>query len=289
MKKPITLFLLLSIHLIGHSQGMTIIDQDFSKAKAIADQENKLLFIDFYTTWCGPCKKLDKLVFQNDSVSTILGRDFILLRYDAEKDKEFHLSKKHHISSYPTAIVLNREGYVVKRKYGFSSENTKELLSKVFDFTSRSLELNQQNFYIKGYSNSIQEERYPKFYIDFVNRDDIKVTTRKEFKEYWENTNDLFDEAYFSTLVYFADDAPVHLANQFLDNKEKYIELYGETDVDVALFKFSFGQFDHAVDTKSKLDLEKAKAFSIKAIGEESTENLLSFYKGKFEEANNNK
>ncbi|MEL6989005.1 MAG: thioredoxin family protein, partial [Bacteroidota bacterium] len=79
----------------GEEEGLTIIDQNFSDALDIANKQDKLLFIDFYTDWCQPCKKLDKLVFQNDSIQEILGKDYVLLRYDAENDTIFHLSKKH--------------------------------------------------------------------------------------------------------------------------------------------------------------------------------------------------
>ncbi|MEO0686349.1 MAG: thioredoxin family protein, partial [Cyanobacteria bacterium J06649_11] len=118
--------------------GLIIVDQDFMEATKIAKEQNKLLFIDFYTTWCAPCKQLDKLVFQDDSIKQILGEEFVLLKYDAENDTVFHLSKKHHVSSYPTAIVLNRDGYVVSRKYGFPGEDFQSLSKSVLDFTQES-------------------------------------------------------------------------------------------------------------------------------------------------------
>lgn len=98
------------------NHALEVIDQDYAQAVALAKETGKLLFIDFYTTWCAPCKKLDKLVFQDEAMQEVMGRDFVLLKYDAEKDTVFHLSKKHHVSSYPTALVLNTEGYVVNRK-----------------------------------------------------------------------------------------------------------------------------------------------------------------------------
>ncbi len=79
------LAILLTIQANVFSQQLTIIDQDYDKAKSIALKENKLILIDFYTTWCVPCKKLDKLIFQNDTLQQKLAADFILLKYDAKR------------------------------------------------------------------------------------------------------------------------------------------------------------------------------------------------------------
>ena len=104
---------LLFFALIQHAtfcQELKVIEQNFHDALELAIEENKLLLIDFYTDWCVPCKKLDEVVFKNDSVQTKLGNDFILLKYNAEEDSIYHLAKKHHVNSYPTGLILNKEG-----------------------------------------------------------------------------------------------------------------------------------------------------------------------------------
>lgn len=187
-----------------------------------ATQEDKLVFIDFYTTWCAPCKELDQLVFQNDSIKKILGQDFVLLKYDAEKDKEFHLSKKHHVSSYPTAIILSKDGYVINRKYGFPGDNFQSISQKVLEFTQQSIDLHKEDKFITGYSNKIVLENYPQFYIDYVNRDNTDVEESEEFKNYWASAKDPISEEYFSTLIYFASDAPPSVADISATYKTQY-------------------------------------------------------------------
>lgn len=145
MKKILFLLSLLFFCSRGTTQGLITIDQDFNKALSLAAQEDKMVFIDFYTTWCAPCKKLENLVFQNDSIKNILKKDFILLKYNAEDDSVYNLSKKHHISSYPTGLILNKRGYVVNRSYGFSGENFQSLSTSVIEFTKESSALNAKN------------------------------------------------------------------------------------------------------------------------------------------------
>ncbi len=45
-----------------------------------AKTENKLIFIDVYTAWCGPCKKMDKLVFTNDTVADFFNQYFVSIK-----------------------------------------------------------------------------------------------------------------------------------------------------------------------------------------------------------------
>ncbi len=286
MKTLLTVVLFFTLSMV-YAQQLTIVEQDFDKALQLAEVENKLLFVDFYTTWCGPCKELDKWIFNSETYSKKLAKDFVLLRYDAEKDKKFHLSKKYHVSSYPTAIILNKEGYVVNRKYGFGGEDAEGLSASVFEFTKASTELHQQHKFLEGYANTINEASYPKFYSDFVNRDNLKAMGSPEFDNYWKAEQDRLAEGYFSTLCYFANNIPASAATDFLEKREAYRALYGETDVRVALFLVSLGRFEAAVTSKSQEAYDKAVAFAKEALSEEGASQLISMFKTKFEAAKN--
>ncbi len=282
--RSLATLILLFVAATGYCQKLVIVDQDYEKAKTLAHLENKLLFIDFYTTWCAPCKKLDKLIFQNDTISQMLADDFVLLRYDAEQDKEYHLSKKHHVNSYPTGIILNNEGFVVTRQYGFVGEEVHDLSESVFAFTEKSIKLDREDKSLPGYSTVIDTTIYPRFYIDYVNRDLKKVANTSEFDEYWRNTHDILAEGYFSTLVYFAQDVPITIADEFLLEKTHYIELYGKTDVDVALMFMSFGKFDDAIDNRSQEKFDQAVEFMHKALDDKTAQQMLPMFTHKFNE-----
>ncbi|PQJ79660.1 thioredoxin family protein [Polaribacter porphyrae] len=256
------------------SEDFIVIDQNYKQALKIASKKDKLIFIDFYTTWCAPCKKLDKLIFQNDSIKNILKRDFILLKYNAENDTIFHLSKKHHISSYPTGLILNNEGFVLNRKYGFAGSNFKTLSKSVLDFKNESIVLNNQNKVIKGYSNDIDATKYPKFYVDFVNRTNTKLNPA-DLNEYWVTHKNKFSEEYFSTLTYFGGQTSKEIAYTVLNNKEKYINLFGETDVKKLMFSIAFGRFDEAILEKNNEKFIEAEAYVKKALNKESAKNII--------------
>lgn len=271
---------------INKSKELIIVEQDYGKALNLASQQNKLLFIDFYTTWCAPCKKLDKLVFQNDSIKNLLGKDFVMLKYDAEKDTIFHLSKKHHVSSYPTGIILNKEGFVLNRKYGFPGQDSLSLQKNVIEFTDESIALNKENKILNGYSNKINSLKYPDFYNDYINRTNTKINN-SELSDYLTNTQDKFSEEYFSTLIYFGRDAPVSIADMVLKNMQKYIDLYGTKDVETLLYFLTSAKFNVAISEISQEKYDKAVEFTKTALSEEWVNEILPGYQKDYLKAQN--
>lgn len=80
-----------------------------------AAAENKLIFIDCYTSWCAPCKWMDKNVFVEASVATFFNEHFINAKIDMEKGEGIELRKKYNVQSFPTFLFVNDKGEVVHR------------------------------------------------------------------------------------------------------------------------------------------------------------------------------
>lgn len=286
MRKILTITALFLV-CFAKAQHLQIIEQDYTKALKVAKNEDKMIFIDFYTTWCTPCKKLDKLIFQNDSIQNILSDNFVLLRYNAEDDKTYHLSKKHHVSSYPTAVVLNQEGYVVNRKYGFPGEDFLSLSSSVLEFTTEAQMLDSENKTLRGYSNQIDISKYPQFYIDYVNRDNTKVMNTQAFNNYWKSVENPISEEFFSTLLYFAGDVPEAMADLALKYKDDYFELYGKLDTEILFYFLSAGKLNKAISAKNRNEFDEAKAYAYQSLTKEWTDDIIPNFEVKFLKAQN--
>lgn len=89
---------------------------NLSDALKTAKSQNKPVMIDFYTEWCGWCKKLDSDTYADSTVKK-LAEDFICVKIDG--DKERGLVGKYNISGYPTIIFLSFEGTVIKQFAGY--------------------------------------------------------------------------------------------------------------------------------------------------------------------------
>ncbi|AEW01018.1 hypothetical protein A4D02_13760 [Niastella koreensis] len=104
---------------------------NWQQVKKKAQKENKYIFVDCFTTWCGPCKKMDKEVYVNDSVGLLLNTKFISVKVQmdsAKGDNEFtrswyktarEMSSSYHVAEYPTFLFFSPDGEVVYKDLGY--------------------------------------------------------------------------------------------------------------------------------------------------------------------------
>ena len=126
--KKIILFLFLVISTALFSQdGIKFGKQSFVKTLEQAKKENKLIFLDAFASWCGPCKLLDKNVFPKKEVGDYFNANFLNLHIDMEKGEGIEIAKKYSIYSYPTLLFIDGDGKVVYKAAGYMSPQ--ELIS----------------------------------------------------------------------------------------------------------------------------------------------------------------
>ncbi|MBD0830628.1 thioredoxin family protein [Aestuariibaculum sediminum] len=101
----------------GFAQGINFQHISLEEALDKAEKENKLVFIDFYTTWCAPCKSLAKFVFPLKEVGDLYNKEFISIKLDAEREGA-PAARKYNVSSYPTLLFLNSKGTAVYKDTG---------------------------------------------------------------------------------------------------------------------------------------------------------------------------
>lgn len=118
MKKPFYLFLLL-FSLFTYAQGINFEKDTFKNILEKAKKENKLVFLDAYTSWCGPCKMLERNVFPQKEVGDFYNTHFINAHFDMEKGEGIDLAKKYSVFSYPSLLFINGDGVVVYRTAGY--------------------------------------------------------------------------------------------------------------------------------------------------------------------------
>ena len=89
------------------SQGINFRQDDWQNVVSQAKAQKKLIFVDIYTTWCGPCKEMDKKTFTDISVGDKFNARFINYKVDAEKGFGINLAKRYNVTSYPTCLFID--------------------------------------------------------------------------------------------------------------------------------------------------------------------------------------
>lgn len=101
------------------SEGVIFAQGSFNEVLAQAKAESKMVFVDCYTSWCGPCKMLAKQTFPDPSVGEFFNPRFVSIQIDMEKGEGIELAKKWGVDAYPTMLILDANGEVKGRIVGF--------------------------------------------------------------------------------------------------------------------------------------------------------------------------
>lgn len=104
------------------AQGIEFFHGTFAEAQVEAQKEGKQIFMDFYTSWCGPCKMMAKKYFTLETVGKKFNKKFICLKIDAEKGEGPTLAKKYGVRAYPTLVFTDSSGKELKKVMGMKNE-----------------------------------------------------------------------------------------------------------------------------------------------------------------------
>lgn len=122
MKKIFSgLFLITSIITFAQ-EAIQFQDIPFKDLIAKAKKENKIVFIDAYASWCGPCKMMEKNIFTQKAVGDYYNANFVNARIDMEKGEGREVAAKYGVRSYPTYLFLNGDGELVSQNFGYMEE-----------------------------------------------------------------------------------------------------------------------------------------------------------------------
>lgn len=262
MKKGLILFLVTLVALNMQAEKLTIVHEDWAEAQKMAKESNKKIIIDFYTTWCGPCKMFSANLAKNEELQLELNENFIMLKYDAEKDKKFNLTKKFHVRAYPTFVVVSADGQYADRLAGGALENDESVV-RFMNFAFEASNILDAGNYPTGYNLKF-DNPYPEFYVKSMNREG-KFDNR-QLEQYWKKHTDYTSEVNFAVMSSFGGSDQAN--EYYLKNKEKFQEKFGNTAANQILERMVNRKYAKAVKAKSEKLFEEAKKFALEHLGE---------------------
>ncbi|NOQ73014.1 MAG: DUF255 domain-containing protein [Crocinitomix sp.] len=100
--------------------GIDFFHGTWQEALAVAQEENKLIFLDAFAAWCGPCKMMARTTFKDKEVGDFFNANFINVKMDMEKHAEGpRLSNDLYLTAYPTLYFLNYSEKPVHQTLGY--------------------------------------------------------------------------------------------------------------------------------------------------------------------------
>lgn len=107
----------------------------WEEALQIAKKEKKIIFLDIYATWCGPCKQLKKNTFSSKEVGRFYNENFVNVALDGEQGEGRILMQKYALRSFPSLLFIDANGKVVGQTVGY--HNVSQFLELGQKFSKR--------------------------------------------------------------------------------------------------------------------------------------------------------
>ncbi len=215
--------------------GINFIHLKWSEILELAQKENKQIFVDCFTEWCGPCKTMSSTVFKEKAVSDYFNSTFINVKIDMEKGEGVAIKEKYGVSLFPTFLYLDTNGNEINRLVG-------SMKGSVFvDQTKKGLSetglAKMQDRYAKG-------DRSAPFVLDYLATLDKAYLTKESQKVAKEFLRSLKPEEfyllktrkYWTLFEKYEDDVRSDLFNYVYDNRADFYLLSNEKTVEKKLF-----------------------------------------------------
>lgn len=195
-----------------------------------AKSENKLVFIDFYTSWCGPCKVMDKEIFPQEKAGDFYNAKFINCRVQCDdKGIGVKLGEKYKVVAYPTLMFLNGDGELVHSQAGSLS------VDGLIAFAQTAMDPRKNLMSdIKKWEAGDREESFVLNYFKRL-KDDYRYDKAKtDFLDYFFKLNQKDREAKntFKLIKIVGAEPFKPLLNYVESNRKRYYKSAGKPEVD---------------------------------------------------------
>lgn len=241
------------------AQGIEFYQGSFEEALAEAKSQGKLIFVDAYAEWCGPCKQMAKTVFKEESVGDFYNQNFINMKIDMEKGEGPTLAKTYRVTAYPTFFFIDEDGKIVASAKG--GRKTKQFISLGENALKK---YDKSAVYAAEYeAGKITPELLRKYAYALISskKEHLKIAN-----EYLDSEKDLTSETNLKAIFDFATESDSRIFDLLIENKEKIIKLKSET------------AFEEKVKAACMQTVKKAATYEFQDLAEEAKEQMKANY-----------
>lgn len=271
---PILLVLTTCFSLTAKGEGIDFAKGTWKEALAKAAEENKLIFLDAYTTWCGPCKKMTREVFPQDVVGDFYNSHFISVKMDMEKGEGVEIANHYQIEVYPTLLFVDAEGNLLHRAAGYHNIDQFLDLGNIARNPLKRLGTLEKRF--------ADGDRDPDFLLQYtMARAEIQDGSHMPIAEAYLSTQaDWNTDKHLDFIFNLTADANSTMFDHITANKMLYIEKYGDRNVMGRIQSLIHESIQDTKDESSLTQIDRlyAKAYPDKA-ARMSANFRMSFYR----------
>lgn len=251
MKIAALLFVTMVTTLSVFAQGIQFFQGDWKAALAEAKKLDKIIFVDAYAEWCGPCKQMAKNVFPNEEVGNFFNKHFISMQIDMERGMGLEFAKEFPVRAYPTLFFINGDGKLVHTIVGAQSVDA--LLSiggKVLNMDDKSQD------YAAEYEKGNREPELVLKYIRALNK--ARKSSLKVANEYLRAQKDLTTTDNLKIILEAATTADSKIFDWLVQYRKQIAKVTSEEEVKQAILEACQNTAEKAVEFQNKDLMQEA-------------------------------
>lgn len=234
------------------AQGIEFFHGAWSEALAKAKADNKLIFVDAYASWCGPCKMMSNKIFPDASVGEFYNSNFLCLKIDMEKPENAEFAGKYPVSAYPTLLFIDADGKVVLKDVGAKD------VSGLLDFGRKAITKSGPAIdFEKLYNEGNRDPQFLMEYVRYLNR--IGKPSLKITNEYLNSQKDLSTETNLRFIYEGVIEADSRVYDLLVQYKDKIAALVGREALESRAATACKNTVKKAVEFKNEALLTEAK------------------------------
>lgn len=265
MKHILLIFTILcTFQLSTNAQGIDFFHGEWEAALQKAAAQDKLIFVDAYAQWCGPCKRMAKDVFPQEEVGVYFNRNFISVKMDMEAPENIAFRQQYPVAAYPTLFFIDAEGNVVQKTKGAQKADGLIRTAKKALAAAEPAE-----DYATAYENGDRSPELMYKYVRSLIRNEESYL--KIANDYLRTQTDINTVDNLQFIILTATDSDSRIFDMMTDRKDLIITAISEE------------MYYSQVLTACQLTADKAVEFSSPDLLEEALENISKHYPAKKE------
>lgn len=254
---------------------ITFSTESYEQAVARAKAEGKMVFVDVMADWCGPCKAMEKRVFNQQEVAEYWNTHFVSLRVDVDDEPVPSLTKVFDYSqtAIPAFLFISPEGALLRVEKGYREpadflslgkevqdpENHLTAYHRRYDKGERNIE-----FMLK-YLHMLQEAKHEK--TRAVHSQLVAALSKDQY----------FDSLYVSVVYSEMHNLDATHVHYLLLHREEFDQKYGQGAANDLLMEAWKEEYAQAWNDVKKDRLEQLKQWGYKAFGAKETDSQIRY------------
>lgn len=244
------------------AQGISFYEGSWKDAMAKAKEEGKVMFVDSYAKWCGPCKRMAKTVFTKEDVGAFYNENFINLKLDMEEEDGVTFGHKYPVSAYPTLWYLDGDGNIVHKEKGGKSA---EQLIKTAQLVLRKHDTSGE--FAEKYEKGDRSYKLVYNYIKALNKS--SKPSLKISNDYLRSKPKISEEERLRFIHEAAVEADSKIFDKLIENKKEIRKLVGEEALTKKVEIATRSTVDKAIEYEVESLLEEAIDAYAAVLGED--------------------